>query len=193
MTTKIHIRNRSGDVSPAFLDIPECVPIVPDAICDIPERLRNVIANGGNRQTLIDARNDKRDILEMWNTRVRGAYIAASDDGEYTKELSKMGLRPKRLSGQAQAEPKPDAPGTGTFDAAGRTLTTPAVPAHATSLIACRQPAGGAAVQTDVSTGTSVSVVTYGPLVPGVTYTFRVEGTNSPGEGPKSNVITFAA
>jgi hypothetical protein len=152
-----------------------------------------LIANGGDRETLIATRNDKRDDLENWNTRARGYYIAGSDDGEYSKELAKIGLQPKRMPGEAQPEPKPDAPGTVTFDPATRTLTVTALPGHATSLIAYRQPAGGEVVEAGVSTGTTVSVVSYGPLMPGVTYTLWVEGSNSRGQGPKSNVITFTA
>jgi hypothetical protein len=152
-----------------------------------------LVADGGDRQTLIDARNTKPDSLDDWNSRARATYVAASDDGEYTEELAKIGMQPKRLPGQAQSEPKPDAPGAATFDAANRTLTVPALPAHATSLIAFRQPPGGPVVDAGVSTTATVSVVTYGALVPGVTYTLWVEGSNSRGEGPKSNVISYTA
>jgi hypothetical protein len=139
------------------------------------------------------ARNTKRDPLEAWNGRARATYMAASDDGEYTKELAKIGMQPKRMPGQAQSEPKPDAPGTATFDAAARTLTIPSLPDYATSLIAYRQPAGGDPVEAGVSTDTTVSVVTYGPLMPGVTYTLWVEGSNSRGQGPKSNIVNYTA
>jgi hypothetical protein len=72
-------------------------------------------------------------------------------------------------------------------------VTIPSLPAHATSLIAYRQLAGGDPVEAGVSTDTTVSVVTYGPLMPGVTYTMWVEGSNSRWQGPKSNIVSYTA
>ena len=118
---------------------------------------------------------------------------AASDEGEYTKELAKLEMQPKRKPGEAQSEPKPGPPGPATFDAAARTLSIAALPAHATSLVAFRRPAGGTTVEAGVSTNATVSVVSYGPLVPGVSYTTWVEGANSRGRGPKSNEVIFLA
>jgi Fibronectin type III domain len=63
----------------------------------------------------------------------------------------------------------------------------------ATFIRACRQPAGGPAEDGGVSNTTTVSVVDFTPLTPGVTYTVWVVGVNSSGEGPISNKITFTA
>jgi hypothetical protein len=153
----------------------------------------SLLATGGDRQTLIQARNDARDLLASANSRVRHFYCSASDDGESTPELAKIGMQPKRASGDAQPQPLPDAPGAASFDATTRQLTIPALPGHATFIRAFRQPAGGKAESAGVSNSTSVSVVGITPLTPGVTYTFWVVGENSRGQGPESNHVTFTA
>jgi hypothetical protein len=153
----------------------------------------SMIANGGSRQVLVNQRNAARDQLEQANSRVRLAYCAASDDGESTPELAKIGMQPKRDPGQAQPQPLPVAPGTATFNNATRELTIPAMPDHASFIRAYRQPAGGSKVVAGVSGTTVVSVVGLSPLTPGVTYQAWVVGVNSRCEGPESNKVTFTA
>src|SRR5581483_10243195 len=153
----------------------------------------NLLANGGSMQTLVKQRNDARDLLESAISRVRHFYCSASDDGESTPELAKIGMQPKRAPGDAQPQPLPDAPGAVTFNAATRELTIPAVPAHATFIRAFRQPAGGAAESAGVSNTNTVSVVGVTPLTPGVKYTFWLVGENSRGKGPESAFVEFTA
>ena len=153
----------------------------------------SLLANGGSRQTLIAARNDSRDLLATANSRVRLAYCAASDEGESTPELAKIGMQPKRAPGEAQPQPLPEAPGAATFNPATRELTILALPAHASFLRAFRQPAGAPAVSAGVSATPTVSVVGITPLTPGVTYQMWVVGENSRGTGPESNKVTFTA
>lgn len=152
------------------------------------------IANGGTRETLIDTRNTARDTLEDWNARARRTYTSATDDGEYTKELKKINMQPRRMPGKAQPEPLPGAPGAVTYDSATRTLTiTGGLPQHATSAVAYRQPAGGTPVEAGVSIDGTVSLVQFEPLDPTVSYSAWIEPANSRGHGPKSNVINFTA
>jgi hypothetical protein len=153
----------------------------------------SLLATGGDRRTLIDARNASRDQLEDFNSRVRLFYCSASDDGERTLELAKINMQPKRAPGDAQPQAFPDAPGTATFNAATRELTIPAMPGHTSFLRAKRQPAGGPESDAGVSNDTTVSVVGIAPLTPGVSYQVWVVGVNSRGEGPASNKITFVA
>ncbi len=153
----------------------------------------SAIANGGSRQVLIQQRNDARDQLAQADSRVRLAYCSASDDGESTPELAKIGMQPRRAPGDAQPQPLPAAPGAASYNNVTRELTIPAEPEHATFIRAYRQPAGGAAVVAGVSSTTSVSVVGISPLTPGVSYQAWVVGVNSRGEGPESNKITFTA
>ena len=152
-----------------------------------------VLAGGGTRQTLIQARNDARDLLAIVNSRVRSFYCSASDDCDGTLELARIGMQPRRAPGDAQPQPLPDAPGTATFAAAARELSVPAMPDHATFLRAFRQAAGGQAESAGVSNTTTVSVVGSTPLTPGVTYTLWLAGQNSRGLGPESNKVTFTA
>jgi hypothetical protein len=153
----------------------------------------SLLATGGSRQALIQARDDSRDQLEDANSRVRLFYCSASDDGERTPELAKINMQPKRAPGDAQPQPLPDAPGPATFNAATRELTIPAMPDHASFIRAKRQPAGGPETDAGVSNETTVSVVGISPLTPGVSYQVWVVGANSRGEGPESNKITFTA
>ena len=152
-----------------------------------------VIAEGGALSTLVDDKDAKRDALLAANMRVRFLYCAASDEGDFTPELARIGDQPRRMPGEAQPQPLPDLPGTATFNPATREMTIPVLPAHATSLIAFRQPAGAPAEQAGVSTTNVVGVADFSPLTAGVTYTLWVVGRNSRGNGPESNRITFTA
>ncbi len=153
----------------------------------------NGIANGGTRQTLIDQRNTARDLLEAAISRVRHAYCSASDAGEFTPELAKIDMQPRRKPGDAQSQPLPEAPGLATLDPAARTLTMPGLPAHATTLAAFRQVPGGPIEPAGLSSTSTVSLTANTPLEPGIEYSVWVEGKNSRGFGPKSNVIKFVA
>ena len=73
------------------------------------------------------------------------------------------------------------------------TLTTPALPDHATTLRADRQAAGGTAKPAGTSETTIVSVVELSPLTSDVTYGFWLVGRKSQGEGPQSNHVTHVA
>ena len=152
-----------------------------------------VIAEGGALSTLIDDKDAKRDALLKANMRVRFHYCSASDEGDFTPELERIGDQPRRMPGDAQPQPLPEVPGTATFNSATRELTIPALPAHATSLIAFRQPAGGTAEQAGVSTTNVVGVSDFSPLTAGVTYQLWVVGRNSRGNGPESNKVAFTA
>jgi len=106
--------------------------------------------------------------------------------------LAQTAEQPRRDRGEAEPEPFPDPAGTATFDAATSTLSVPALPAHATSLRAFRQPLGGTAELAGTSTTTTVSVLAAGPLSPGVTYEFWLVGHNFQGDGAESNHVTHA-
>jgi len=131
--------------------------------------------------------------LTTLNSRVRFFYCAASNDLDQTPELANIGRQPRRDAGDAAAAPKPAAAGTATFDATALTLTLPALPDHATTLRAIRQPAGGIAEVCGTSSTTTVSVTDLSPLTPGVTYEFWLVGHNSQGDGTESNHITHVA
>lgn len=152
-----------------------------------------LIAGGDLLQTIIDDKDEKRDGLLKAISRVRYHYCAASDDGEKTVELARIGMQPKRDPGEAQPQPLPGALGTATFQASTRQLTVPAMPDHATFLVAWRKPAGGEAEQAGVSTEPVVGVSDFSPLQAGVTYELWVMGRNSRGSGPESNHVTFTA
>ena len=151
------------------------------------------IAGGGTVSDVVDEKNAARDALLAGIGRVRFFYSSASDERDQTAELAKIGLQPRRDSGQAQPQPLPDAPGTATFNAATRELTIPDLPAHATSIKGWRQSAGGAAEVAGVSVGVTVSIGDFSPPVPGVTYQVWVTGHNSRGDGPAGNKVTFTA
>ena len=94
---------------------------------------------------------------------------------------------------EAQDQPEPGTPGPVTYDAATQTLSVAVMPDHSTTLHAFRQPLGGAPELAGSSPTTTVSVVQFGPLTPGVTYEFWLVGhTQSAGEGPESNHVTHA-
>ena len=151
------------------------------------------LAGGGTRQAAIEARNKARDDLRNANMRVRFFYCSQSDEGEKTAELARIGFQPRRERGDAAPQPLPGAAGAVTFNAATRELTIAALPPNATSIRAFRKPAGGDAEPAGVSTGTTVSVVAFAPLTPGVSYEVWVVGRNSRGDGPESNKVTFTA
>ncbi len=144
---------------------------------------------GGTHQTMVEQRNDARDLLQAATSRVRHFYCSASDDGEYTTQLAVINMQPKRAPGEAQPQPGPDAAGTATYNAATRELSVEALPAHATFLRAYRQAPGGDPELAGVSTTPTVSIVGYSPLVTGVQYTVWVVGANSQSEGAPSNQI----
>lgn len=153
----------------------------------------SLVANGGDRQVVYQARNDAGKLLGYINSRVRYFYCTASDETDSTPELARIGMQPKRDPGEAESQPHPDAPGTATFHAAARELTIPEMPKHGTFLRAYRQPAGGPETIAGVSTDTTVSVVGFVPLTPGVVYEVWIVPANSRGEGPASNKISFTA
>ncbi len=152
-----------------------------------------IIANGGNLQTILDDKDAKRELLARAISRVRYHYCAGGDEGEYSVELSRIGYQPKRLPGDAQPAPLPEALGVATFNAATRELTVPELSSHTTSLVAFRKPLGGDSEQAGVSTTNIVGVSDFSPLVVGVTYALSVKPRNSRGFGPESNIITFTA
>lgn len=154
------------------------------------------VATGGAAQAAIDARDEALDLLRLINARVRFAYCSASDDTDQTAELVSIGRQPRRASGDAGSQPLPEAPAGVTFDATPLTLNVPSLPAHATSLKAFRQPAGGAAELAGESSSSSpltVSVVEFGPLTSDVSYEFWLVGHNSRGDGPESLHINYTA
>lgn len=151
------------------------------------------LATGGTAQAATAARDAALELLRTANDRVRFFYCSASDDGDYTPELAKIGRQPRREAGAAQEQPLPGAPGTATFNAGALTLSVPALPEHGTSLRAFRKPAGGEPELAGTSTGTTVSVVGSGPLTPGVTYELWVVGHNFRGDGPESNHVSHTA
>ncbi len=150
-------------------------------------------ATGGGSEAATEARNAALDLTDLANSRARFFYCQASDDTDQTPELSKIGFQPRRDRGEAEPPALPAAPGVATFNAATLALSVPAMPAHASSLRAFRQPAGGAAVMCGTSLTTTVSVVGIGALTPGVTYELWVVGHNAQGDGPESNHVTHTS
>ena len=148
------------------------------------------LATGGTAQSATEARDIALELLRLANARVRFDYCAASDDLDQTLELTKIGRNPRGNPGDGGSQPLPDPTGPATFDPVALTLTIPALPDHATSLIAFRRPAGGTAVVAGDSLTNIVSVVGTGPLTTGVTYEFWLTGHNSRGDGPESPHVT---
>lgn len=151
------------------------------------------IAIGGTRATVIDQKDKKREALLRKLARVRYLYCFASDDGESNPELARILFQPKRQPGDAQPQPLPGAPGAPTWEAGSRTLSIPDLPAHATYLIAWRQPLGGPAEEAGVSDTNTVLASQFSPFVPGAEYDLWVTGRNSRGDGPASNKIRWTA
>lgn len=147
-------------------------------------------ATGGETGSAIEARNVSRELAVDIIARVRFFYCAASDMGDRTPELRKIGMQPRRLPGEAQPAPLPDAPGTVTHDAVAHTLSVAALPAHATSLRAYRQVLGGTPVLAGTSTTTTVSYAAASPLEEGATYEVWLAGHNAEGDGATSEHFT---
>lgn len=154
-----------------------------------------IIANGGTLQTLVDEQeNTVIPDLEKGIARVRHLLCAADDRGEYFPRLALRDFQVKRLPGEAQPPPLPEATGPVTFNAGTRELTlTNGLPAHTSSVVSFRQAAGGQEEQGGVSVTNVVGVSNFSPLTPGVTYTLTAAGHNSRGFGPRSAPITVTA
>jgi len=146
----------------------------------------------GGTQAATEDRDAKLLLLEAINERVRHHFCAASDLRTKNPELAKIGFQVQREAGEAEPPPDSEQPADPVFDPATNSLTVPAKPAHSAFLRAYRQPLGGAAEAAGVSNTTTVSVVQFSPLTPGVTYEFWLVGVNSQGEGPQSNHVTHA-
>ena len=152
-----------------------------------------LLAGGGVVQTIIDDKDGKRDLLLKAISRVRHHYCAASDDGDKTPELARVGMQPGSDPGDARSEPLPAAPGVATLDAGTHQLSVSGQPAHALFLVAWRKPADGAAERAGVSTEPTVGVSDFSPLTAGVAYELWVTGRNSRGDGRESNRVAFTA
>ncbi len=72
------------------------------------------LAIGGSKEVATGAKNHALELLEVINSRARFYYCAASDETQYTKELSKIGFQPRRDYGSLQpgAAPSPPPPGS---------------------------------------------------------------------------------
>lgn len=151
------------------------------------------IANGGLRATVIAQKDTRRDTLLKKLARVRYLYCFASDEGESNPELDRIGFQRKRKPGDAQQQPLPDAAGTATWNAAERTISVPALPAHATFLVAWRQPVGGQPEEAGVSNTETMLASQFSPFEPGGIYDIWVTGRNSRGDGQASNKIRWTA
>ena len=151
------------------------------------------IAQGGAREVLTQQKDTARDTLAARISRVRHWLCSCSDDGEQDPELARWGFQPKRNPGDAQPQPKPDAAGPVTWDAATRTLTVAALPAHATRLVAWRKITGGTPEPSGMSDTETVDAAETSPFVPGGIYELWVTGRNSAGDGPASNKIQWTA
>ena len=149
------------------------------------------IANGGPREVLTAQKDAASDLLYARIARVRLYLCSCSDAGEYDHALARYGFQPKRDSGDAQPQDKPDAAGVVAWDAVTRLLSLPALPLHATSLVAWRQPLGGTAEPCGMSETESVNAAETSPFVPGATYDLWVTGRNSVGDGMASNKIRW--
>jgi len=129
---------------------------------------------------------------ELAESRVRYSYCGASDELDRTQQLARINKQPRREAGEVPQ--LPGAPGLASFDAATLTLSVAALPEHANTLRAFRQPAGGEAQWAGSSPTTTVSVVDrLGPLTPGVSYQLWVVGHNGDGNGPASNHVSHTA
>jgi hypothetical protein len=151
------------------------------------------IAKGGARSVLTDQKDSARDTLAARIARVRHWLCSCSDDGEQDPELARWGFQPRRDRGDAKPQAKPDAAGPVTWDAATRTLSVSALPAHATRLVAWRKIAGGTPEPSGMSESESVDAGQTAPFIPGGVYELWVTGRNSAGDGPESNRIQWTA
>jgi hypothetical protein len=152
-----------------------------------------LIANGGQRATVILQKDNMRELLLKKLARVRFLYCAASDLGEFSPELERISFQRRRAPGEAQGQALPDAAGTATWNAGATTLALAAMPAHATFLVAFRQPLGGQPEEAGVSTTETVAASQFSPFVPGATYDLWVVGRNSRGDGVASAKIRWTA
>ena len=153
------------------------------------------LATGGTRQQAVAAVAAATEAAEDAIARIRGFYISASDDGERTLELKRIGLQPKRMPGEASSGTVPDAPANATLDAAAKTLTIATMPTNANSLRCYRQkvavgatPAGPVEL-CGVSVSTTVNYTQLGPLDAGVGYEVWVVGYDGTDEGSPGNRI----
>lgn len=151
------------------------------------------IATGGSRAAAVAAVLAATEAAEDIIARIRGFYISASDDGDRTPELKRIGLQPRRLPGEASDGIVPGTPGTATLNAAARTLTITTLPERANSIHVYRQkvatpttPAGEPELA-GVSLSTTVSFTQIGPMDAGVTYEVWVVGYDGTDEGPEGN------
>ena len=153
------------------------------------------LATGGTRQQAVAATLAATEAAEDIIARLRGFYISASDDGDRTPELKRIGLQPRRLAGEASSGTVPDAPANATLDALAKTLTIPTLPANAKSIRCYRQkvavgaiPAGPVEV-CGVSISTTVNYTQSGPLDVGTGYEVWVVGYDGTDEGSPGNRI----
>jgi hypothetical protein len=135
------------------------------------------IAGGGAREIITERKDAERDGLLRKIARVRLYVASTTDAGESDPARALYCFQPKRDPGEAQPQPLPEVPGTATFEAATRLLTIQALPVHATSIVAWRQPAGRDAEPVGSTITTRVSVSETSPLVPG--------GLPTVGDGPQ--------
>ncbi len=149
-------------------------------------------ATGGEAQSLNDLLGVATDDAEACTERGRLYIASCSDLREKNPELAKYGFQPKRDAGDATPNPKPGLPGATTYNAATQELSIAEKPEHATRIRSFRQPLGGTAEVAGLSLTTTVSVVQFTPLTPGVTYEFWIVGVNAEGEGPESDHVTHA-
>lgn len=152
------------------------------------------IARGGAREPLTAAKDAAREVLEKRIARSRLYLCSCNDLGETNPVLALYDFQPKRDPGEAQPQPKPGpiaaAPA---WDAPTRTLSVPALPAHATRLKAWRKIAGGEWEPCGLSNTTSVDAAETAPFIPGGVYELAVSGYNSAGDGPRSPSVSWTA
>jgi hypothetical protein len=153
------------------------------------------LATGGLRTEAVQRVDEATDAAEIIIARVRGFYISASDEGDQTQQLKRIGLQPRRDAGQGSSGVVPDAPADATLDAAAKTLTIPTLPANANSIHCYRQrvaagatPAGPVELA-GISVSPTVSYVQLSPLAPGVDYEVWVVGYDGTDEGSPGNRI----
>lgn len=151
------------------------------------------IADGGTREELTLLKTEARELLERRIARVRLYIAACSDLGEQDPILARYDFQPKRDWGEAQPDPKPDAPGTFTWDGATRKGTVQELPAHASLMTGWRQILGGEPEPCGQSETTEVNFAEVSPFVPNGQYKLWMTGKNSQGYGPRSNEIDWQA
>ena len=145
------------------------------------------IAEGGDTSVAIDVRNERADLAEAVIARVRFKYCGASDDGDATVELRKIGMKPRGSGGTGAV---PGAAGPAVYNAVAKTLTVSALPADSISIRAYRKllPEGDTEL-CGVSISPTVSIAQATPLLVG-DYEVWVVGFDGDDEGPESPHIT---